>query len=116
GRPLYFREPGPGILFAATPPVDLDCRLAPADLPPGWLTAFPSGEEIIEKAISLKPWYARKDADKRLLLRRDCEYELFRSIEEATVLSVITTGFTSVDTFINYANSVANRRKSRAGR
>lgn len=44
------------------------------------------------------------------------EYKLFRSIEEELYLGTISAGFKSIDTFISFANSILNRRKSRAGK
>ena len=97
-------------------PVDRDCRLAEEDLPPDWIREFPSGETIIDKAVSLRPSYSGLPPDKRLLKRRDCEYELFLSVEEVLVLPVAQRGFASVDEFVDFANSVTNRRKARSGR
>ncbi len=44
------------------------------------------------------------------------EYRLFRLIESRHVLPQLGGGFESVEDFIRLANSVTNRRKSRAGR
>lgn len=54
--------------------------------------------------------------DRRLLRRRDCEYELFRSVEEAVELPIIREGFETVEQFVARAQSVLQRRKSRSGR
>ena len=43
------------------------------------------------------------------------EFDVFTEIERHYVLPNIKDGFSSVDEFIKYANSIANRRKSRAG-
>jgi hypothetical protein len=53
--------------------------------------------------------------DDRLLKRRDCEYELFRSIERYHVLPRLKEPFATVDLFVDFANAVTNRRKSRSG-
>ena len=58
------------------------CRLAPEDIPPAWLSAFPSGADIVAEAIRMRPDRGRSPDD-RLLRRRDCEYEIFLSVEEA---------------------------------
>ena len=97
-------------------PVDTDCRLAENEIPVEWIESFPSGEAIIDKAVSLRPSYARLVPDSRLLKRRNCEYELFLSVEEVIVLPVARRGFSSVEAFITFANSVTNRRKTRSGR
>ena len=97
-------------------PVNTSCRLADDEIPAEWINSFPSGETIINKAVSLRPSYGKLAPDKRLLKRRDCEYELFLSVEEAVVLPVARRGFTSVEAFVDFANSVTNRRKARSGR
>jgi len=51
-----------------------------------------------------------------LLKRRDCEYELFQSVEVLHVLPRLREGFPTVDDFVDFANAVLNRRKSRSGR
>jgi hypothetical protein len=85
------------------------------DLPEEWRYRFPSGSEIISYATA---HYAKNvaEADIQLLERRRVEYDIFLLIEEMHVLDVIRQGFGSVDEFIALANSVSNRRKSRAGR
>ena len=59
---------------------------------------------------------ARLKVDERLIKRRGCEYELFQSIESHVVLPRVKEGFESVEEFVRFANSVTNRRKSRAGK
>jgi len=44
------------------------------------------------------------------------EYSLFRAIEIARYGHIVRRGFDTVDEFINLANQVLNRRKSRAGK
>jgi hypothetical protein len=56
------------------------------------------------------------DPDEQLLDRRRVEYDIFLLVEELHVLDIIRKGFGSVDEFIALANSVSNRRKSRAGK
>lgn len=46
----------------------------------------------------------------------DMEYRLFRKVEYARYGDMITRGFSSVEEFIEVANMVLNRRKSRAGK
>lgn len=102
-------------LFAAVAPARTNCSLSPAEIPARWLTGFPSGAEIIRKAIELRP--ARELAvDARILRRRECEYEVFRSVEEAVELPRIGRGFASVDEFVVHAQTVLQRRKARSGR
>jgi len=85
-------------------------------LPISWLKEFPAGRDIfqfIEERLPQSTW--QKSIDELLLKRRDVEFEIFSEVERHDVLPNITGGFQSVDDFIKYANSVANRRKSRAG-
>lgn len=90
------------------------CWLTPDKIPVEWMGKFPTGAEIIRKTVEL-----RSDAtlvpDARLLRRRECEFEIFRSVEEATELPVIQAGFTSVNEFIAKAQSILQRRKARSG-
>ena len=60
--------------------------------------------------------YVLTNPDVKLLDWTDMEYKLFRAIEYARYGCVITNGFLSVEEFINTANIILNRRKSRAGK
>lgn len=61
------------------------CWLSLDQIPASWLEKFPSGAEIIERAVALCP-ETGVSVDRRLLKRRECEYEVFRSVEEALEL------------------------------
>ncbi|MBX3729413.1 MAG: type II restriction endonuclease [Candidatus Sumerlaeia bacterium] len=91
------------------------CWLEPHEIPAEWLVRFPTGEEIVEKALVLRSVDDRP-VDERLMKRRDCEFEVFRSIEQAVELPSIRQGFGTLDEFIAKAQSILQRRKSRAGR
>ena len=54
--------------------------------------------------------------DKVILKWTEMEYKLFRRLEFWRYGELIKKGFTDVETFINIANMVLNRRKSRAGK
>lgn len=54
--------------------------------------------------------------DLELIYWIDMEYRLFRKIEYARYGEMITRGFSSVEEFIEVANTILNRRKSRAGK
>ncbi|HBQ8613170.1 TPA: restriction endonuclease, partial [Klebsiella pneumoniae] len=56
------------------------------------------------------------DPDSQLTRRRKIEFEIFLAVEELHVLGQIAEGFATVNDFITLANSVSNRRKSRAGK
>lgn len=84
-------------------------------IPAGWADTFPRGEEIISHLLRSFSW--RGDTpDKLIIERREKEYNLFRQIEEIHTLHHLKNGFSSVDEFMQMANSVSNRRKSRSGR
>lgn len=118
-------EPGsyviwtPGTSFAddlfgpAARPRD-SCHLSEQEMPPEWLLKFPSGEEIIRKTLEFRPPLSM-NPDIRLLRRRECEYEIFLSIEQAVYLPRIREGFESIDGFIALAQTVLQSRKSRSG-
>jgi hypothetical protein len=76
---------------------------------------FPSGNEIIDHAISMRP-DLNLDVDRRLMRRRECEYQVFQSLERAICLPAITKGFSTIGDFVSYAQSLLQRRKSRGGR
>jgi len=118
-------EPDRGVFWSASPQALLalrpvtstpaNCALSRDEIPAGWLTEFPSGVELIRKAIELRP-ATELGIDARILRRRDCEYELFRSVEEVVELPRIREGFESVESFVARAQSILQRRKARAGR
>jgi len=91
------------------------CRLDVAHMPPEWLHRFPAGIEIVRKSVELRP-LPNTPADIRLVKRSECEFELFRSIEQAFELPHIRAGFNTVADFIPHAQRILQRRKSRAGR
>ncbi len=91
------------------------CWLPPDKIPMEWLKAFPTGQEIIKKTLQLRP-ATGLSADDRLVRRRDCEFDLFRSVEEAVYLPKIKKGFDTMQTFIGMAQTILQSRKSRAGK
>lgn len=115
-------EPGKAIVW---PPAQLPllgplqarthCRLEDHEIPTSWLLKFPTGLELVRKAIELRP-DASLDPDQRLLRRRDCEFEIFQSVERAIEFPAIKAGFSTVDDFLAHAQSILQRRKARSGR
>lgn len=119
-------EPGEGIIHypggnvpkggePLLEPISKGCALSDLEIPQEWLSNFPTGQVFVEQSI-LKMPSASETPDKRLIIRRDCEAALFYSVERASVLPRIKAGFENVSEFIDFANSVTNRRKSRAGK
>ena len=91
------------------------CWLAPHQIPPEWLERFPTGAQIVRRTVDCRRLEGFT-ADVRLLKRRECEFEIFRSVEEAVELRTIRAGFNSVDEFIAHAQRILQRRKARSGR
>ena len=83
---------------------------------------FPSSEEMsaaarfIQDTVYNHIEYIRTNPDRKLLDWTDSEYRLFKALEFARYGEMITRGFDSVEAFVNVANQVLNRRKSRAGK
>ncbi|MDZ4752685.1 MAG: type II restriction endonuclease [Flavobacteriales bacterium] len=92
-----------------------NCYLAKDQLPSEWLARFPTIAEIIEKTKALCK-LDDKSCDERLIKRRECEFQLFLSVEEAYEMPRIAQGFTTMQDFVRHAQSVLQRRKSRSGR
>lgn len=60
--------------------------------------------------------YSILNPDQCLIDWTNSEYNVFRAIEQSRYGKFLANGFPSVDEFINVANQVLNRRKSRAGK
>jgi len=84
-------------------------------LPDEWQSRFPDGKTIVEYVVQ-QLQFPYLSSDEILIKRRNCEFSVFRTVEEQHILDKIKCGFQSVDEFISFANSVSNRRKSRSGR
>jgi hypothetical protein len=85
------------------------------ELPDAWKTRFPAGHELTTEAVNRRLG-AGSDVDRRLVDRYRCEFGLFRVVEKVHTLPLVTAGFPSVEEFLAVAQTVANRRKARAGR
>ena len=88
----------------------------------GLTVDFPASEEMsaaarrIRNAVYDHENFIIDNPDRKLLDWTDAEFKLFRALEYARYGDMITHGFPSVEDFINTANIVLNRRKSRAGK
>jgi len=91
------------------------CELESSQIPEDWIASFPSGEEVVAKTLQLLSG-TNLDPDKRILRRRDCEFAVFRSVEQAITLPRIKEGFQTMDAFVKEAQTLLQRRKSRSGR
>jgi len=117
-RPVVWRPgetPPIADLFEGMKASPSSCWLSREQIPVNWLNKFPTGREIISKTIELRT-LSGTASDVRLLKRRQCEFEIFRSVEEATFLPKIMEGFETVDSFLGLANSILQSRKSRSGK
>ena len=91
------------------------CWLDREEIPALWLQEFPSGADIVRKTVELRP-LPGVSVDRRLLVRRECEFQVFSSVEEATTVPLISDGFSSMADFVALAQTILQRRRSRAGR
>ncbi|HWP00625.1 MAG TPA: type II restriction endonuclease [Methylococcus sp.] len=91
------------------------CEVSITDLPAAWGIEFPPPAAITDEVVRRIP-HTGIDPDSRLMRRYECEFRIFRVVEEAHVLPTIRAGFTEVEPFLSFASGVMNRRKSRAGR
>lgn len=116
-------EPGVGLFYDASgfaphpiaAPQDSPCWLKAEEIPAEWRVNFPEARQIVAMSVQRLPTAKAQGPDQRLLRRRECEYALFRSVEDVTVKPRIDEGFATVDLFVDFANKVTNRRKSRSG-
>ena len=92
-----------------------DCWLDSNEIPSEWLDKYPSGAEFAQKALELQI-FDSLPPDSRLIKRRECEYELFRSVEEAVELPKVKQGFDKMQMFLALAQTILQRRKARSGR
>lgn len=106
------QTPATQALFVA--PAHTSCWLDPVEMPPAWLFSFPPVIDIVRKSVELRA-LPSLTPDKRLMKRRECEFEIFRSVEQALELPQITAVFPTIDDFITRAQTVLQRRKKRAG-
>ena len=90
------------------------------DLYAASLQEFPHGSDLTEETwrvlAECDPAFASQTDDRKLVLAKETEYELFKKIERRLVWDDIQSSPKSVDDYVEKANSIVNRRKSRAGR
>lgn len=115
-------EPGAGTLWSSSG-ADHElsvgggsCSLTVADIPDAWIERFPTGEAIVSWVLANRDPWRQLDPDRRLMKRRGCEFDVFKSVEREHVLPRIRAGFRTVEEFLEFSHGVSNRRKSRGGR
>ena len=89
--------------FVLSSDEDIDDFFASFNLPPG------ETNQLIDVAGIVKP-------DDILLNWVDTDYRLFKCMEEKVYSDTLSKPFNSIDAFVQMANEVLNRRKSRAGK
>lgn len=83
---------------------------------------FPETEAMSQAARTISDTvynhveYLVTNPDKKIIEWTNMEYALFRAIEKYRYGDIVKAGFASVEEFVNVANSILNRRKSRAGK
>ncbi|MDR0928507.1 MAG: type II restriction endonuclease [Oscillospiraceae bacterium] len=103
-------------------PLETRLELAFADFIQSLANVFPASACMSGKARDIyHDIYDHKEnilhkPDDQLIHWMDTEYRLFRKLEFKHYGSTIAAGFRSIDQFIEMANMVLNRRKSRAGK
>ncbi|WP_183203202.1 type II restriction endonuclease [Brevundimonas lenta] len=114
GKSVVWRPGQATGLFARKLPT-ASCQFSLGEMPSDWLVRFPGAKEIVRKAVELRPLQSQSPDD-RLMRRRTCEFEIFRSVEQALEGPKVSAGFASLDDFLVLAQTVLQRRKSRSGR
>jgi hypothetical protein len=114
GKYVIWPPPQAGLFDEPVPSSRASCWLSDSEIPLAWRSRFPTGAEIIRRAVEMRS-DAGLDPDRRLLRRRECEFEIFRSVEQAVELPHIVAGFPTVDAFIARAQTILQRRKARSG-
>jgi hypothetical protein len=112
---VRLEDHGQAAIEVRPPDIKTICSPPISGLPAEWQRVFPSGEALSTEAVRRIP--AGTSAPDELFVQRTiCEFGLFRVVEDFHVLPGLAKGFSTVDAFLGVAQSVANRRKSRAGR
>lgn len=79
-------------------------------------TMAAGARDCFNRAYNIAEAALKNKSDDILLNWVDTEYRLFRFMEEKVYADIMTKPFGSIDAFVQMANEVLNRRKSRAGK
>jgi len=93
----------------------LDCKLSPNEILPEWHEKFPTPTELFEMAMDRRP-LSDQNPDIRIHKRRECETEIFHSIEEARFSSLIQKRYGNVSELVSAVYPVIQARRARSGR
>ena len=91
-----------------------NCHLTRDEIPSSWLLQFPKPREIIKKALELRR-DSGLDPDRRLIRRRICEYEIFKSVEMASLGPDPRLAFSDLEDEVSWWSRFFQRRRARAG-
>jgi hypothetical protein len=116
-------EPGRGVLWRQgdllfgfpdqTEQALSNCALSPDQIPSEWYEQFPSPDEIVLRAVDMRPLQSCTP-DERLVRRRGCEFDLFRSVEAAIEAPRLRQPFSSLDEFLDHSRKILRRRQARS--
>jgi type II restriction enzyme len=84
------------------------------EFPPTELMSAKSRD--IELKVNDKEYEILSNPDKKILDWTASEYRLFRFIEKSLHIDQVKSGFSTLEEFVTLANTILNRRKSRAGK
>lgn len=68
------------------------------------------------QSFNIKPYQIKSNPDKELLSWLETEYDLFKTLENDRYSELIENPFPSIESLVISANTILNRRKSRAGK
>jgi len=72
--------------------------------------------EIFKTTYGVKEAYIKANPDKIILDWVSIEYDFFKALENQLCSEILNAKFEDTESFVKAANSIANRRKSRAGK
>jgi hypothetical protein len=84
-------------------------------LPKEWKFKFPTGYEIFKFVEKMVSFDENRNIEQILMIRREKEFEIFMVLEKIHFMSTIKKGFNDIGEFVELANSITNKRKSRSG-
>ncbi len=85
------------------------------DFPPT-IEVATNARNCYNRAYNITESIIKRNPDKHILGWLDAEFQLFKTLENDRYSEIIKTPFESVENLIEIANTILNRRKSRAGR
>lgn len=108
-----------GKLITNVPTLDLNIAQSIDQFIEGLTDEFPSSNIMSEATRRILESFQSNpmiDPDELIVAYTQLEYKIFQRLEQVRYSSFLNRGFSSVDEFVEAANTVLNRRKSRAGR